>query len=120
MNNPSSSLFLLISLLVQLYLCGELRTYLGVRFADARMQGEIFLFATYFIILSLFPFAWHASFGLYRDQPHSWFVRGLFTFSSIWWVGSVGCAIVLFVYSLFRRFVPLVNHRPVPEDLDLG
>ena len=120
MNSPSSFLFLLISLLVQLYLFGELRNCVRTRLADGKMQGELFLFATYFLILSLFPFAWHASFGLYGGQPDSWFVRGLFTFSSIWWLGSAACAVALFAYSLFRRFVLFVRHRPMAEDPDLG
>jgi uncharacterized protein len=120
MKIPTSPLFLVVSLLIQLYLFGELRTCVRTWFADVKMQGELFLFATYFLILSLFPFAWHDSFGLYGSPSYSWFVRGLFTLSSIWWVGSAACAIALFVYSLFRRFVLFVRQRPIAEDPDLG
>src|SRR5215470_8413276 len=117
--DSSSFLFLLISLLIQLYLFGELRHCLQIRrLADGKMQGELFLFATYFLILSLFPFAWHASFEFYSVQPHSRLVRGLLTLSSIWWVGSAACAVALFAYSRFRRFVLFVRHRPLGEDLD--
>jgi predicted MPP superfamily phosphohydrolase len=99
------ALFLLISVPVQLYLFSALRSYVRQRIHDARWRRNLISFSACFFVLMFLPIAWRAYFGLYGDLRYSGFFRGLLTTSSIWWVGSVGCAVMLFGYSLFRQFI---------------
>jgi uncharacterized protein len=106
------ALFLLISAPVQLYLFSALRRSVQQRVHDARWRRILVSFFACFFTLMFLPIAWRAFFGLYGDLRYSWFFRGILVASSIWWVGSVGCAVMLFGYNLFRRFILSSKHAP--------
>lgn len=115
----SSFLVFMILSSAQLYLIGRLRAYLQGRITDAKIRQKLILFSTWIPILMLFPLAWRAYFEFYEDQPYFGFVPELFTLCSIWWMGSLGCAIVLFAYNLFCRLILSVRHRTPEQIVDL-
>jgi uncharacterized protein len=106
------ALFLLISVPVQLYLFSALRKYVQQRVHHVRWRRFLMSFSACFFVLMFLPIAWRAFFGLYGDLRYSEFVRSLLSVSSIWWVGCVGSAVMLFGYNLFRRFI--LSPKSVP------
>ena len=115
----SDFLVFLVLLSVQVYLIGQLRAYLQNRISNAKIRQKLIFCSTCFPILTLLPLAWRAYFGFYENQPYFWFVRELFTLCSIWWMGSVGCGLVLFAYNLFCRLILSVPQQTPAQDVDL-
>ena len=120
MNTLPGFLFLLASLLAQIYICSELKSYLQKRAIDASVKEKLIRYLAGFFILSLLPLLWRACLGWSGDRSTSWFMRESFLLSYIWWMGSVGCAMILLGCALFRRLVPIATRRARAEDVDLG
>jgi predicted MPP superfamily phosphohydrolase len=77
-------------------------------------QKVIFAF-TCVPFLMFMPLLWRISFRSSFEL-----VPGLLTASYIWWIGSLGCAVVLFAYNLFRR-PNLTSAKPgLDATADLG
>jgi len=100
---PLMTLFLGILLPLQLYLFLRLRGYVRDRIEQPLLRRTILLSAAAFLIMILIPLAWQpflgrSAVGASLRPPHT-----LFNVAYIWGVGSIGCAAVLFMYSLFRR-----------------
>lgn len=114
-----SALLLFVSLPLQLYLFGQLRRCLNERVKNARvLRWLTFFLGSGFVFMHL-PLAWRVFLGMYAVQPYSESVKGFFIASSIWVVGSVGSALILLAYNLFRRFIPL-SSQPVDNEPDPG
>jgi uncharacterized protein len=110
-NLPQGFLFLAVFLLIaaplQLYLFRQVQSYIKEQVKEAKRVKKLsFVLACLFIVVQL-PALWRALFGLDIGEPYSQFVRGFFTASSIWAVGSIGAAAIFLVYNLFQRFNPL-------------
>lgn len=100
------SLYLLISLPLQLYLFLHLRRYVRERFAGVPLGDRLIALNAFLFLLMLIPWAWRAFVGNSIDELESWQFRGLYYASSIWGVGAIGCALILFVYNRFPRVSP--------------
>ena len=111
------ALLLFVSLPLQFYLFTQLRRCLNERVKNARvLRWLTFFLGSGFVFMHL-PLAWRIFLGMYAVQPYSESVKGFFIASSIWVVGSVGSALLLLAYNLFRRFIPL-SSRPVGNEPD--
>ena len=110
------ALFLLISAPVQIYLFTVLRSYLRKRVENGNLRRMLLLFSGFFFALPFIPLLWRAYFGPYGKQRHPWLLPDLLSASSIWWAGSIGCAIVVFAYNFFPRFILSLRRTPAPVD----
>lgn len=110
------SLFLLISVPVQVYLFTVLRGYLGKRVENVSLRRMVLLFSGCFFALPFIPLFLRAYLGPYGEQRYPWLLSELLSASSIWWVGSVGCAIVVFAYNFFLRVIPSLRQKPGAVD----
>ena len=110
------ALFLLISAPVQIYLFTVLRSYLRKRVENGNLRRMLLLFSGFFFALPFIPLVWRAYFGPYGEQRHPWLLPDLLSASSIWWAGSIGCAIVVFAYNFFPRFILSLRRTPAPID----
>jgi predicted MPP superfamily phosphohydrolase len=116
---PIPALLLFVSLPLQVYLFGQVRRYLNERIANANLLTKLtFLLACCFVLMHL-PLTWRVFFGTHAFQPSSVISQGFFTASSIWVVGSIGSALILFGYNLFQRFI-LLSRRPEGPEPDPG
>src|SRR5215470_2042493 len=120
MNTLPGFLFLLVSLLAQVYICRELNSYLARRAINTRVREKLIRYSAGFIFLSLLPLLWRVWLGWHGDRSVSWLMRECFLLSHVWWVGSVGCAMILLGCASFRRLVPFGARRVRAEDIDLG
>lgn len=110
------ALFLLISTPVQIYLFTVLRSYLRKRVGNGNLRCMLLLISGFFFALPFIPLLWRAYFGPYGGQRQPWLLRDLLSASSIWWVGSIGCAIVVFAYHFFPRLIPSLRRKPAVVD----
>src|SRR5262245_29744852 len=102
-----SAVFLLIVAPLQLYLFKQLQSYIKEQVKKVQLVRKLsFGLGSLFIVMQL-PALWRGLFGLNIGDPYSQLVRGLFTASTIWAVGSIGAAAIFLVYNLFQRFNPL-------------
>jgi predicted MPP superfamily phosphohydrolase len=76
----------------------------------------LLLFSGCFFALPFIPLLLGAYFGPYGEQRHPWLLRDLLNASSIWWVGSLGCAIVIFAYNFFPRLIIALRPKPAVVD----
>jgi len=99
-----SAAFLLIVAPLQLYLFKQLQSYIKEQIKDVKLVRKLsFILRSLFIVMQV-PALWRGVFGLNTGDPYSQLVRGLFTASTIWAVGSIGAAAIFLVYNLFQRF----------------
>lgn len=110
------ALFVLISIPVQIYLFTVLRAYLRKRIENGNLRRSLLLFSSCFFALPFIPLLWRASFGPYGGQRYPAVLRDLLSASSIWWAGSIGCAIVVFAYNFFPRLIPSRQQKPATVD----
>jgi predicted MPP superfamily phosphohydrolase len=111
--------FLSVFIPPQLYLFLRLRGYVsGKAFKPCLRAGFLSVAA---IVFTLMPaiLAWQAILGHDRIGAHSHLRRLLLSASITWGVGSIACAALLFLYSLFRGANPFRGHdagspRPDP------
>src|ERR1700745_2201232 len=120
MNTLPGFFFLLASLLAQIYICSELKSYLQKRAIDASVKEKLIHYSSGFFILSLLPLLWRTCVGWPGDRSTSWLMREFFLVSHVWWMGSVGCAMILLGCALFRWLVPIATRRTRAEDVDFG
>jgi predicted MPP superfamily phosphohydrolase len=106
------ALFLLVSVPVQIYLFTNLRAYLGKRIESGRLRRIILMFSGCLFALPFVALAIRAYLGPYGEQKYPWLLSELLSASSIWWAGSVGCAIVVLAYSFFLRLIPFLQRKP--------
>jgi uncharacterized protein len=106
------AVFLLIVAPLQLYLFKQVQSYIKEQVKEVRLVRKLsFVLGFLFIVMQL-PALWRGLFGLNISDPYSQLVRGLFTASTIWAVGSIGAAAIFLVYNLFQRF-NLLSRAPV-------
>src|SRR5262245_49050185 len=112
-----SAAFLLIVAPLQLYLFKQLQSYIKEQIKDVKLVRKLsFILCSLFIVMQV-PALWRGVFGLNIGDPYSQLVRGLFTASTIWAVGSIGAAAIFLVYNLFQRF-KLLSRAPVAATPD--
>jgi hypothetical protein len=99
-------LFLLVSVPVQIYLFTTLRTYLRKRVENGTLRRLVLILSSCVFALPFIPLVLRVYLGPYGEQRYFWLIDGLFSASSIWWVGSLGCAIVVLAYKFFLRMIP--------------
>jgi uncharacterized protein len=99
--------FLFILTPVQFYLFSRWRAYVRKRTENMKLQTMLLVFGGAFCALPFMPFVWRAFLGRYGGQRYPWLFSDLLSVSSIWWVGSIGCAIVLFAYNFFPWLLSL-------------
>ena len=109
-------LFLLISAPVQIYLFMVLRTTLRKWVDNEKWRRMLLLFSGCFFALPFIPLLWRAYFGPYGQQRYPGLLRDLLSASSIWWTGSIGCAIVVFAYNFFPRLILSFGRKPAAVD----
>lgn len=98
------AVFLLIVAPLQLYLFKQLQSYIKEQVREVKLVRKLTLvLGSLFIVMQL-PALWRGLFGLNIGDPYSQLVRGLFTASTIWAVGSIGAVAIFLVYNLFQRF----------------
>ena len=106
------AVFLLIVAPLQLYLFKQVQSYIKEQVKEVRLVRKLsFVLGFLFIVMQL-PALWRGLFGLNISDPYSQLVRGLFTASTIWAVGSIGAAAIFLVYNLSQRF-NLLSRAPV-------
>ena len=106
------AVFLLIVVPLQLYLFKQVQSYIKEQVKEVRLVRKLsFVLGFLFIVMQL-PALWRGLFGLNISDPYSQLVRGLFTASTIWAVGSIGAAAIFLVYNLSQRF-NLLSRAPV-------
>ena len=110
------ALFVLLSIPVQFYLFTVLRAYLKKRLENGHLRRSLLLFSSFFFALPFIPLLWRASFGPYGEQRYPALLRDLLSASSIWWAGSIGCALVVFAYNFFPRLIPSRPQKPATFD----
>jgi len=120
MNTLPGFLFLLVSLLAQIFMCSELKRYLQKRAIDAGVGKKLIRYSAILFILSLLPLLWRAYLGWQGDRFPAWLMRESFLLSHVWWMGLVGCAMVLLGCALLRWLVPFATHPARTGDVDLG
>ncbi|HVH92920.1 MAG TPA: metallophosphoesterase, partial [Candidatus Acidoferrum sp.] len=97
---------------LQLYLFKQVQSYIKEQVKEVELVRKLsFVLGCLFIVMQL-PALWRGLFGLNISDPYSQLVRGLFTASTIWAVGSIGAAAIFLVYNLFQRF-NLLSRAPV-------
>ena len=109
-------LFLLVSVPVQIYLFTALRTYLRKRVENETLCRLVLILASCLFTLPFIPLLLRLYLGPYGEQRYPWSVNELLSVSSIWWVGSFGCALVVLAYNFFLRMIPA--ERPQPGMVD--
>jgi uncharacterized protein len=111
------AVFFLIVAPLQLYLFNQLQSYIKEQVKEVQLVRKLsFVLGSLFIVMQL-PALWRGLFGLNIGDLYSQLVRGLFTASTIWAVGSIGAAAIFLVYNLFQRF-KLLSRAPVPVTPD--
>jgi predicted MPP superfamily phosphohydrolase len=116
---PFMTLFLCVSLPLQLYLFLRLRGYVCEKIKDPLSRRTILFGAAIFILLLLVPLAWQVFLGRFGAGADLRPAQALFKAAYIWGVGSIGCAAVLFMYSLFHRANPFSRHNVRSHQPDL-
>ncbi len=111
-------LFLLVSMPMQLYLFSVLRIHVKKAVENINLQRALLWLSGCLFILPFAPLAWRAMFGPYGKQGYPFLLRGLLSASSIWWAGSIGCAVIMLSYNFFRRFFLFSRRRPATETID--
>ena len=111
----SGVLVFLVLLAVQFYLIGELVRYLQKRIARAKIRQALLLLSVCFFILMISPLAWRAIFGFKKAFPYFTLASDFYTVCSIWWMGSVGCALVLGLSNLLRRLTLLRSSQTAAD-----
>jgi predicted MPP superfamily phosphohydrolase len=115
-----STLFLSVSLALQLYLFLRLRGYVRDKIKRPLSRRIILFGGAAFLTLMLAPLACHAFLGCSGGWA-GWFpLHALYDAAHIWGVGSMGCAAVLFIYNLFRGANPFCSRQLRPPHPDLG
>jgi len=112
-----STLFLSISLALQLYLFLRLRGYVRDEIKRPLLRRTILFGAAAFLTLMLALLACHALLGGWAGWPP---LNALYDAAHIWGIGSMGCAAVLFIHSLFCGANPFCARRLRPPQPDLG
>ena len=105
-------------LVSQIYLFFRIRLWLRHRFQDPKRQRLLSNIMAAFLLIMLFPLAWRLLSGWHFDQTYPTLFRALFTVFAILAFGSIGVALILLGYDLFRRLVFSYRSRPV-ESPDL-
>jgi hypothetical protein len=100
------TLFLSVLLPLQLYLFLRLRGYVRDKIEQPLLRKIILLGAGAFLIMILAALAWQPILRRFAVGASSHPLPTLFKVAHIWGVGSIGCAAVLFMYSLFGRANP--------------
>jgi uncharacterized protein len=112
--------FLSVFIPPQLYLFLRLRGCIAGKIIKPRVRAG-FLFAAA-IVFTIMPtiLVWQAFLGHNRFGAHSHLRRMLLTASITWGVGSIACAALLFLYSLFRGANPFRSHDTGSPQPDSG
>src|SRR5262245_22772744 len=97
------AVFLVIVASLQLYLFKQLQSYIKEQVKEVKLVKKLSLVLGLVFIVMQLPALWRGLFGLNIGDPYSELVRGLFTASTIWAVGSIGAAAIFLVYNLFER-----------------
>ena len=114
------TLFLSISLALQLYLFLRLRGYVRDKIKRPLLRRTILFGAAAFLTLMLALLACHAFLGRSGGWAGWPPLHALYDAAHIWGIGSMGCAAVLFIHSLFRGANPFCARRLRPPQPDLG
>jgi predicted MPP superfamily phosphohydrolase len=108
---PLMTLFLSVLLPLQLYLFLRLHGYVRDKIEQPLLRKTILLGAAAFLIMVLALLAWRPFLGRSVVGANLSPLHTLFNIAHVWGVGSIGCAAVLFMYSLFRRANPFFCRR---------
>ena len=114
------TLILSVSLTFQLYLFLRLRGYVRDKIKRPLVRGTILFGAAAFLALMLAPLAYPAFLGRSGGWAGWIPLQALYDAAHIWGFGSMGCAAVLFIYSLFRGANPFCARQLRPPQPDLG
>jgi hypothetical protein len=114
------TLFLSVLLPIQLYLFLRLHGYVRDRIEPPLLRRTILLSAAAFLILILTPLAWQPFLGRFAVGANLRPPHALSNVAHIWGIGSIGCAAVLFMYSLFRRANPFCRRIRQSTQPDRG
>jgi uncharacterized protein len=108
--------FLIISVPVQIYLFTLLRAYLTDRVANRSLRRMILMLSGCLFVLPFVPLVLRGYLSPYGEQRYPWLVSELLSASSIWWVGSLGCALVVLAYNFFLRLMPSSKQEAAAVD----
>ena len=108
--------FFILTIPAQIYLFTRLRAYLGKRVENGSVQRLILIVSGFLFAVPFIPLVMRGYLGPHGEQTHPWLVTDLLSASSIWWVGSLGCALVMAAYNLFLRLVPSASQESRPID----
>jgi uncharacterized protein len=97
---------MVVSTPVQVYLFICFRAYLRRQISDVGIRASLILISAIFIALMFLPIVWRAYDGLYGDWRYPRGVLTILTASLIWWIGSLGCAVLLLAYGWVQRLSP--------------
>lgn len=117
---PFMTLFLAAMLPLQLYLFWRMRGEINGRIKHPVARRIVLFSAAAFLVLMLVPLAWQAFLGRSTLGTDIFPFHALFIASYIWAVGSMGCAVVLLMYSLFRDANPFWRHDTSSPRPDFG
>ena len=81
---------------------------------NVKLQTMSLMFGGVFCALPFMPFVWRAVLGGHGGQRYPGLFSDLLSVSSIWWGGSIGCAIVLFAYNFCPRLLSLRREPAAP------
>ena len=105
------AVFFLIVAPLQLYLFRQVQSYIKEQVKEIKLVRKLsFVLGCLFIVMQL-PALWRGLFGLNIGDPYSQFVRGFFTASSIWAVGSIGAAAIFLVITCFSGLIYYPGRR---------
>jgi predicted MPP superfamily phosphohydrolase len=79
------------------------------------MRRSLVVLSGGLVALMFAPIVWRAYGGLYGEWDYPEFVLEILTASLIWWIGSIGCVIVLLGFVLFERLLPNAGCAPVDD-----
>jgi predicted MPP superfamily phosphohydrolase len=99
-------LFLSILLPLQLYLFFRVCGYLRDKVEKPRLRRAMLLGVAAFLVMIVIPLVWQPLLGRFVVGASLRPLRTLTTIAYVWAVGAMGCAVVLLIYSLFRRANP--------------
>src|SRR5919108_2422740 len=120
--NPARSgfvfFFLLVYLPAQVYLLWLLKHAFREHVHGEQRRRLLLRVVGSFLAIMAMPLAGRALFGVFALQSYHWLTRDLFSLSTLWDFGSIGCATILIVYSVFPRMI-LIASKPAGAPPDL-
>jgi uncharacterized protein len=121
-SSPRIAFFLVLALYLyfQLYLFRRVKAYITVKTADPRRQKLLSRAAAAFFVLMFLPFVSMIVFGPMPSRPYPWPwpLKAQLVVLAIWALGSIGSALILSGYEIFRRTLARVARPAKPPDLE--